>query len=149
LGWKESKIGRKRRKKVEFDLTLLAGKAKRGGIGLTPARAKSKKQRGDRAMRSHNTERAIRSHGTDITDIVLVGGKEAKKLVKQFDSHSTLAHEKQMKKHLDLAHPILLMCQNCGLEGLQSEWVKRGESKQSKPKLTCPRCGSSEHRVTE
>jgi Zn finger protein HypA/HybF involved in hydrogenase expression len=149
LGWKESKIGRKRRKKVEFDLTLLAGKAKSGGIGLTPARGKSKKQRGDRAMRSHNTERAIRSHGTDITDIVLVGGKEAKKLVKQFDSHSTLAHEKQMKKHLDLAHPILLMCQNCGLEGLQSEWVKRGESKQSKPKLTCPRCGSSEHRVTE
>jgi len=149
LGWRESKIGRKRRKKVEFDLTLLAGKAKRDGIGLTPARGKSKKQRGDKAIRAHNTERAIRSHGTDITDIVLVGGNEAKKLVKQFDSHATLAHEEQMKKHLDLAHPILLMCQNCGLEGLQSEWVKRGESRQSKPKLTCPRCGSSEHRVTE
>ena len=44
MGWKESKIGRKRRKKVEFDLTLLEGKAKRGGIGLTPVR-KSKKRR--------------------------------------------------------------------------------------------------------
>jgi hypothetical protein len=46
LGWKESKVGRKRRKKVEFDLTLLEGKAKRGGISLTPARGKSKKKRG-------------------------------------------------------------------------------------------------------
>jgi DNA-directed RNA polymerase subunit RPC12/RpoP len=137
MGWRESKIGRKRRKKVEFDLTLLAGKAKRGGIVLTPARGKSKKKRGDRT---------IRSHVTDITDIVLVGGKEAKKLMKQFDSRAALAHEKKMETHLDLAHPILLMCQNCGLEGLQSEWVKRGESKQSKPKLTCPRCGSSEHK---
>jgi len=137
MGWKESKVGRKRRKKVEFDLTLLAGKAKRGGIGLTPARGKSKKKRGDKT---------IRSHVTDITDIVLVGGKETKKLMKQFDSTAVLAHEKEMEKHLDLAHPILLTCQNCGLEGLQSEWVKRGESKQSKPKLTCPRCGSSEHR---
>ena len=140
MGWKESKIGRKRRKKVEFDLTLLAGKAKRGGIGLTPARGKSKKKRGDKT---------IRSHVTDITDIVLVGGKETKKPMKQFDSTAALAHEKKMKKHLDLDHPILLMCQNCGLEGLQSEWVKRGESKQSKPELTCPRCGSSEHKETE
>jgi DNA-directed RNA polymerase subunit RPC12/RpoP len=140
MGWKESKIGRKRRKKVEFDLTLLAGKAKKGGIGLTPARSKSKKKRGDKT---------IRSHVTDITDIVLVGGKEAKKLMKQFDSTAVLAHEKQMKKQLDLAHPILLRCQNCGLEGLQSEWVKRGESKQSKPELTCPRCGSSEHKEAE
>jgi len=49
LGWKESKIGRKRRKKVEFDLTLLEGKAKSGGIGLTPFRGKSnKKKRGDK-----------------------------------------------------------------------------------------------------
>ena len=140
MGWKESKIGRKRRKKVEFDLTLLAGKAKRGGIGLTPARGKSKKKRGDKT---------IRSHVTDITDIVPVGGKEAKKPMKQFDSTAALAHEKKMKNHLDLDHPILLMCQNCGLEGLQSEWVKRGESKQSKPELTCPRCGSSEHKETE
>jgi DNA-directed RNA polymerase subunit RPC12/RpoP len=140
LGWKESKVGRKRRKKVEFDLTLLAGKAKRGGIGLTPARGKSKKKRG---------EKTIRSHVTDITDIVLVGGKEAKKPMKQFDSPAVLAHDKKNERHLDLTHPILLMCQNCGLEGLQSEWVKRGESKQGKPKLTCPRCGSSEHRETE
>ena len=140
MGWKESKIGRKRRKKVEFDLTLLAGKAKRGGIGLTPARGKSKKKRG---------EKTIRSHVTDITDIVLVGGKEAKKPMKQFDSPAVLAHDKKNERHLDLAHPILLMCQNCGLEGLQSEWVKRGESKQGKPKLTCPRCGSSEHSETE
>jgi Zn finger protein HypA/HybF involved in hydrogenase expression len=140
MGSKESKIRRKRRKKVEFDLTLLAGKAKRGGIGLTPARGKSKKKRGDRT---------IRSHVTDVTDIVLVGGKEAKKLMKQFDSIAVLAHEKEIEKHLDLAHPVLLMCQNCGLEGLQSEWVKRRESKQSKPKLTCPRCGSSEHRKME
>jgi hypothetical protein len=36
-----------------------------------------------------------------MTDIVLVGGKEAKKLMKKFDSPATLAHEKQMKKHLD------------------------------------------------
>jgi Zn finger protein HypA/HybF involved in hydrogenase expression len=140
LGWKESKIGRKRRKKVEFDLTLLEGTARRRGIGLTPARGKSKKKRGDRT---------IRSHAADISDIVLVGGKEAKKLKKQFDNTAALAHEKEMEKHLDLAHPILLMCQNCGLEGLQSEWVKRGESKQSKPKLTCPRCGSSEHKGAE
>ena len=140
MGWKESKIGRKRRKKVEFDLTLLAGKAKRGGISLTPASGKRKKKRGDKT---------IRSHGTDITDIVLVGGTEAKKPMKDFGSPAALAHEKQMKKHLDLTHPILFMCQNCGLEGLQSEWVKRGESKQSKPKLTCPRCGSSEHKETE
>jgi hypothetical protein len=122
LGWKESKIGRKRRKKVEFDLTLLAGKAKSGGIGLTPARGKSKKKRGDKTIRSH---------------------------VKKFGSPAVLAHDKKNERHLDLAHPILLMCQNCGLEGLQSEWVKRGESKQSKPKLTCPRCGSSEHSETE
>ena len=140
MGWKESKVGRKRRKKVEFDLTLLAGKAKRGGIGLTPARGKSKKKRG---------EKTIRSHVTDITDIVLVGGKEAKKPMKQFDSPAVLAHDKKNERHLDLAHPILLMCQNCGLEGLQSEWVKQGGSKQGKPKLTCPRCGSSEHRETE
>ena len=119
MGWKESKVGRKRRKKVEFDLTLLAGKAKRGDIGLTPARGKSKKKRGEETIRSH---------------------------VKKFDSPAMLAHEKKMKKRLDLTHPILLMCQNCGLEGVQSEWVKLGESKQSKPKLTCPRCGSSEHR---
>jgi DNA-directed RNA polymerase subunit RPC12/RpoP len=70
------------------------------------------------------------------------------KLMK-FDGTAALAHEKQMKKHRDHAHPILLMCQNCGLEGLQSEWVKQGESKQSKPKLTCPRCGSSEHKEME
>ena len=106
MGWKESKIGRKRRKKVEFDLTLLAGKAKSGGIGLTPARGKSKKKRGDKTIRSH---------------------------VKKFGSPAVLAHDKKNERHLDLAHPILLMCQNCGLEGLQSEWVKRGESKQSKP----------------
>ena len=140
MGWKESKVGRKRRKKVEFDLTLLEGGAKRGGIGLTSARGKSKKKRVDKT---------IRSHVTDITDIVLVDGKEAKKLMKQFDSTAVLAHEKEMEKHLDLAHPILLMCQNCGLEGLQSEWVKRRESKQSKPRLTCPRCGSSVHKEAE
>jgi hypothetical protein len=99
LGLKESKVSRKRRKKVDFDITLLEGKARRGGIGQTPAR--SKKKRGNKAIRSHNTERAIRSHGTDTTDIVLVGGKEAKKLMKQFDSPATLAHEKQMKEHLD------------------------------------------------
>jgi hypothetical protein len=45
LGWKESKIGRKRRKKVEFDLTLLEDKARHGGIGLTPVRSKRKKKR--------------------------------------------------------------------------------------------------------
>lgn len=137
MGWKESKVGRKRRKKVEFDLTLLAGKAKRRGIGLTPARGKSKKKRGDKT---------IRSHVKDKTDIVLVGGKEAKK---QFGSTAALTHDKEMEKRLDRAHPILLMCQNCGLEGLQSEWVKRGESKQSKPRLTCPRCGSSVHKEAE
>ena len=125
--WKESKIGRKRRGKVEFDLTLLAGKAKTRSIGLTPARDKNKKKRGGN---------------------VPPGGNEAKKHMKQFDSTAALAHEKRLKKHLDLAHPILFMCQNCGLEGLQSQWVKRGESKQSKPKLTCPRCGSSEHKET-
>jgi len=38
LGWKESKVGRKRRKKIE-------GKAERGGIGLTPVRNRSKKNR--------------------------------------------------------------------------------------------------------
>ena len=149
MGWKESKVRRKRRKKVDFDITLLEGKAKRGGISLTPVRSKSKKKRGDKAIRPHTTDRAIRSHMTDITDIVLIGGKEAKKLMKEFDSPAVLVHEKQMEKHRDLAHPILLMCQNCGLEGLQSEWVKRGESKQSKPKLTCPRCGSSEYRETK
>ena len=137
MAWKESKIGRKRRRKVEFDLTLLAGKTKSGTIGLRPARGKSKKKREDKT---------IRSHVTDITDVVPVGRKEAQKAMKQFDSTAALAHEKKMKKHLDLAHPILLMCQNCGLEGLQSEWVKRGESKQSKPRLTCPRCGSSVHK---
>jgi DNA-directed RNA polymerase subunit RPC12/RpoP len=140
LGLKESKIGRKRRKKVEFDLTLLEGQAKREGMGLTLARRKSKKKHGDKT---------IRSHVTDITDIVLVGGKKTKKPMKQFGSPAALAHEKKMKKRLDLAHPILLRCQNCGLEGVQSEWVKRGESKQSKPKLTCPRCGSSEHKETK
>ena len=140
MGWKESKIGRKRRKKVEFDLSLLEGQARRRGIGLTPARGKSKKKRGDRT---------IRSHVTDMTDVVLVGGKDAKKPMKRFDSTAASAHEKEMEKHLDLTHPILLMCQNCGLESLQSEWVKRGESKQSKPKLTCPRCGSSEHKEAE
>ena len=31
MGWKESKVGRKRRKKIDFDLTLLEGKAKRRG----------------------------------------------------------------------------------------------------------------------
>jgi len=149
LGWKESKVGRKRRRKVEFDLTLLAGRAKRGGIGLKPVRRKNKKKRGDKAIRSHNTERVIRSHMTDITDIVPVGGKEAKKPMKEFGSPAALAHEKQTKKRLDLDHPILLMCQNCGLEGLQSGWVKRGENKQRKPELTCPRCGSSEHKETE
>jgi DNA-directed RNA polymerase subunit RPC12/RpoP len=133
LGWKESKVGRKRRKKVEFDLTLLEGQAKRRGIGLTPVRSKNKKR----------TDRAIRSHVTDITDIALIGGKGAKKLMKEFNSPAALAHEKQMKKHIDLVHPILLICKKCGLEGLQSTWVKRGESRQSKPKLTCPRCGSS------
>jgi len=45
LVWKESKVGRKRRKKIEFDLTLLEGKARRGGIGLTPVRGKRKKNR--------------------------------------------------------------------------------------------------------
>jgi len=45
LVWKESKVGRKRRKKIEFDLTLLEGKARRGGIGLTPVRNKRKKNR--------------------------------------------------------------------------------------------------------
>ena len=140
MGWKESKIDRKRRKKIEFDLTLLAGKAKRRGIGLTPAGGKSKKKR------EHKT---IRSRATDTTNIVLVDGNNAQKSMKQLDSSAALAHEKQMKKHLDLAHPISFMCQNCGLEGLQSEWIKRGESKQSKPKLTCPRCGSSEHKETK
>jgi DNA-directed RNA polymerase subunit RPC12/RpoP len=137
LGWKESKVSRRRRRKVEFDLSLLEGMARRRGIGLTPARGK--KKRGDKT---------IRSHVTDKTGVVPVGDKEVKKLTKQFDSTAVLAHEKQMKKHLDLAHPLLLMCQNCGLEGLQSEWVKRGESKQSKPNLTCPRCGSSKHKET-
>jgi hypothetical protein len=121
LGWKESKIHRKRRKKVEFDLTLLADKAKMGGIRLFPARGKSKKKRGERTMRSR---------------------------VKKFESPAVMAHDKKNERRLDLPHPILLLCQNCGFEGLQSEWVKRGESKQSKPKLTCPRCGSSEHRET-
>lgn len=143
MGWKESKVGRKRRKKVDFDLSLLEGKARRRGIGLTLVRSRSKKKRGAKAMRSQNTERAIRSHVTDITNVVLVGGK---KPMKHFESPVVLAHEKKMKKHLDLAHPILLMCQNCGLEGPQGEWVKGGESRQSKPKLTCPRCGSSEHK---
>jgi hypothetical protein len=50
MGWKESKASRKRRKKVEFDLTLLAGKAKPAGIGLTPARSKGKKKRRDKAI---------------------------------------------------------------------------------------------------
>ena len=122
MGWKESKVGRKRRKKVEFDLTLLAGKAKRGGFRLIPAMGKSKKKRGEKTIRSH---------------------------AKKFDSPAVLAPAKKNERHLDLVHPILLMCQNCGFEGLQSEWVKRGESKQSKPKLTCPRCGSSEYRETE
>lgn len=43
--WKESKIGRKRRKKVEFDLTILEDKAARGGVGLTQVRSKRKKNR--------------------------------------------------------------------------------------------------------
>jgi hypothetical protein len=47
LGWKESKVGRKRRKKVDFDLSLLEGKARRWGIGLTPVRGKRKKNRAD------------------------------------------------------------------------------------------------------
>ena len=139
MGWKESKVGRKRRKKVEFDITLLAGKARRGGIGLTSARGKNKK-RGNKTTRSYLTDK---------TDTLLVGGKEAKKPIKQFDSPAALAREKEMKKHLDLAHPILLICQNCGLEGLQGEWVKRGDNKQSKPKLTCPRCGSSVHKESK
>jgi hypothetical protein len=42
---RESKIGRKRRKKVEFDLTLLEGKARRWGIRLTPAKSRRKKSR--------------------------------------------------------------------------------------------------------
>ncbi|MGP8069661.1 MAG: hypothetical protein ACLP5V_07195 [Candidatus Bathyarchaeia archaeon] len=45
MGWKESKIGRKRRRKVEFDLTLLEDKARRGGVGLTPVRVKRRKKR--------------------------------------------------------------------------------------------------------
>jgi hypothetical protein len=45
LGLKDSKVGRKRRKKIDFDLTLLEGKAKRGGIGLGQVRSKSKKNR--------------------------------------------------------------------------------------------------------
>jgi hypothetical protein len=45
LGSRESKIGRKRRKKVEFDLTLLEGKARRSGIRLTPAKNRRKKNR--------------------------------------------------------------------------------------------------------
>ena len=45
MGWKESKIGRKRRKKVDFDLSLLEGKARRRGIGLTPVKSKRKKNR--------------------------------------------------------------------------------------------------------
>ena len=44
MGWKESKIGRKRRRKVEFDLTLLEDKARRGGVGLTPVRGKRRKK---------------------------------------------------------------------------------------------------------
>ena len=43
MGWKESKVGRKRRKKVDFDLSLLEGKARR--IGLTPVGSKRKKNR--------------------------------------------------------------------------------------------------------
>jgi len=139
LGWKDSKVGRKRRKKIDFDLTLLEGKEKRGGIGLGPVGSKSKKKR---------EYRTIRSHAKDTTDIVLIGGKEAKKLMREFNSPAVLAHDRKNERRLDLAHPILFMCQNCGFEGLQSEWVKRGESKQSKPQLTCPRCGSSEHRET-
>ena len=45
MGWKESKVGRKRRKKIDFDLSLLEGKAKRGGIALVPVNSKSKKIR--------------------------------------------------------------------------------------------------------
>ena len=45
MGWKESKIGRKRRKKVDFDLSLLEGKARRWGIGLTRVRSKRKRNR--------------------------------------------------------------------------------------------------------
>jgi hypothetical protein len=55
LGWKESKVGRKRRKKIDFDLTLLEGKAKRGGIALTRVRSKSKKNR--RHLSSGSEER--------------------------------------------------------------------------------------------
>jgi hypothetical protein len=44
LAWKESKIGRKRRKKVDFDLSLLEDKARRRGIGLTPVRSKRKRR---------------------------------------------------------------------------------------------------------
>ena len=44
MGWKESKVSRKRRKKIDFDLTLLEDNAKRGSIGLTPARSRRKKK---------------------------------------------------------------------------------------------------------
>ncbi|MGA3109590.1 MAG: hypothetical protein ABSD99_09140 [Candidatus Bathyarchaeia archaeon] len=45
MGWKESKVSRKRRKKIDFDLTLLEDKSRRGGVGLTPVRSKRKKNR--------------------------------------------------------------------------------------------------------
>jgi len=63
LGWKESKVGRKRRKKIDFDLTLLAGKAKRGGIGLTPVRSNSKKNR--RHISSGSEERKKKENNVE------------------------------------------------------------------------------------
>jgi hypothetical protein len=45
LSSRESKISRKRRKKVEFDLTLLEGRARRRGIRLTPVKSRRKKNR--------------------------------------------------------------------------------------------------------
>ena len=48
LGFRESKVSRKRRKKVDFDLTLLEGRAKRRGIDLTPVKRKGKKKHGAR-----------------------------------------------------------------------------------------------------
>ncbi|HXZ90512.1 MAG TPA: hypothetical protein VEG61_05565 [Candidatus Dormibacteraeota bacterium] len=60
MEWKESKVSRKRRKKVEFDLDLLEGKTKRRGIGITPVRSIGKK-RGDKKSR-HRLQREQPGH---------------------------------------------------------------------------------------
>jgi hypothetical protein len=61
LEWKESKVSRKRRKKIEFDLDLLEAKTKRRGIGITPVRSIGKKKRGDKKYR-HRLHREQYGH---------------------------------------------------------------------------------------